>query len=112
MLLGRSRVEAALVELLVEDLGDDDFGRGVFAVGVGGAAAAVSGIAFREARWRGEAGRIEEGMTRVDARVDDPDLDSPPGIASTARLRPGSRGVDDLVALTHRRLVQGVVLDA
>ena len=80
--IDRLRVEAVLVDLVVEDPGDDDLVVGVLE------------LALREARRRRVAGVIEAGMILVDAGVDDADLDAGPGIRLPANLGPGARGVD------------------
>src|SRR6266508_2111968 len=109
--LGCAGVEAADGRLVVEHLGDDDLGRGVLAVRVDHVSRAVSRVALREARRGGEARGIEERMAGVDAGIDDSDLDAPTGIGAPTGRCPGGGGVDDLVALAHRRVVQRVVLE-
>ena len=84
----RLRVEAVLVELVVEHLGDDDLGGDVLA---GAVRAVWVASHFGKPRGIGEARRIEERVARVDARVDDPDLDAAPGVGAAAGGRPTRR---------------------
>ena len=92
VVVDRLGIEAVLVALVVEDLGDDDL------------VVRVLELALREARRGRVAGVIEAGVILVDAGVDDADLDALAGVGGAADLRPRP-----CIALTRPRSMSSAV---
>ena len=85
VILNSLRVEVCLVVLIIEDFGDNNFGRDIFAVLVLVMRIAVCRIALRKSSRIAETSRIEERMRVVDARIDVPNLDPRAGHGSATR---------------------------
>src|SRR5438093_1455101 len=115
VILNRLRIEILMVRLVVENLGNNNFWRDVFAVLVLMVRIAICCVALgpRSAGGRiTEAGRIEERMCLVDPGVDIPNLDPGTGDSSSARGRPRSLCINNFVALAQVRVIKGVRLNS